>query len=120
MDRWEALYAFWASFGVPAYESNSVPDLKEIAFPFISYDAVSAAWDSNALCNASVWTRSSSWAAADALADAIEARIFGGCNIPYDGGTIWITPESPFAQSMGDPDDDRIKRKLLSVVYHFS
>ena len=31
------------------------------------------------------------------------------------GGYIWLRRGSPFAQSMGDPDDNMIRRKLLSV-----
>lgn len=120
MDRWEAQYSFWASFGVPVYEANSVPDLDEVTFPYITYDARAAGFDGDVLANASIWTRGSSWAQADGLSDAIESRLKnGGETVAYDGGLIWITAEAPFAQSMGDPDDDRIKRKLLSVVLHF-
>lgn len=121
MDRYEAQFNFWSSFGVPAYEQNAVPDLKSVTFPCITYEAVATPWDGDAAVSASIWTRSTSWAAADALSDMIETAIKdGGQILHYTGGMIWITPETPFAQSMGDPDDDRIKRKLLSVVLHFS
>ena len=39
MDRYEAQYAFWSSFGVPAYEQNSVPDLDDLTFPYITFEA---------------------------------------------------------------------------------
>lgn len=120
-DKWQALYNFWSSFNVPAYEENSVPDLDEVTFPYITYEAVSATWDSDYVGNASIWTRDTSWAAADELANAIETALKdGGQIISYTGGMIWITAESPFAQSMGDDTDDRIKRKILTVQYHFS
>ena len=120
MDRWQAQYAFWASYGVPAYEENAVPDLDTVTFPYITYQAVTAGFDGDVMPSVSVWTRSGSWSAADALADMIEADIGGGKTIPYDGGLIWVTPETPFAQSMGDPDDDLIKRKVLGVILHFA
>lgn len=121
MDRWEAQYAFWSSFGVPAYEASSVPDRDDVTYPYITYEGASAQFDGDVMRNASIWTRSTSWNTADTLADLIESRLKdGGSIISYSGGMIWITAETPFAQSMGDPDDDRIKRKLLSVVYHFN
>ena len=120
MDRYEAQYAFWSSFGVPAYEENTVPDEDDITFPYITYEAVSSPWEGDALISASIWTRSTSWLQADTLADAVETALKdGGQILHYDGGIIWMTAESPFAQNMGDPEDDRIRRKLLSCTLHF-
>ena len=121
MDRWQAQYSFWASFGVPAYQENSVPDRDTIAYPYITYQAFSAPFNGDVAVSASIWTRSASWERADALSDAVQTRLQdGGQVVPYDGGVIWVTAEDAFAQSMGDPNDDLIKRKLLSVVLHFS
>ena len=119
-DRWEAVHSFWASFSIPAYEESSVPDQDEVMFPYITYEAVMAGFDSGYFGTASVWSRSFSWLAADTIANTIFDRLKnGGVTVPYDGGMIWITADKIFAQSMGDPDDDRIKRKRLAVVYHF-
>lgn len=123
-DRWEAQYQFWSSFGVPAYEENSVPtgDLRP-AYPYITYQAAAGGFNSNIFVNASIWTRSGSWLTADTLADAIEQRLGGrsggGYVQRYDGGGIWITAEDNFAQNMGDTEDNIIKRKLLSVVLRY-
>lgn len=120
MDKYEAQYSFWSGFNIPAYEENSVPDEDEVSFPYITYQAVSSSFDEDATINASVWTRSTSWATADTIATLVQQRLGnGGAVVSYDGGIIWFTPNTPFAQSMGDPSDDRIKRKLLTVQLHF-
>lgn len=121
MDRWEALYDFWASFGYPTYEENSVPDIRDVEFPYITYEARSAPFDGDAPANASVWTRGASWTQADMISDMIEERLkHGGQVLSYAGGRIWVTADqNNFAQSMGDPTDDLIKRKYLSITYHF-
>lgn len=120
MDRWQAQYEFWAAYGVEVYEENSVPDLEGMEYPYITYQAVSAMFNGETMPSVSIWTRSNSWAEADSLVDVIEADIGeGGKSIAYDGGILWVTANTPFAQSMGDPDDDLIKRKLLSVTVHF-
>ena len=120
MDRFEAQHGFWSSFGVPAYEENSVPELNKVKFPYITYTAYLAGFDQDVAARASIWTRSSSWAGAEALVDEIDARLRnGGAIVPYDGGVLWVTQLSPFAQGMGDPADDKIKRMVLSVLLHF-
>ena len=35
-DKWQALYQFWSSFGIPAYAENSVPE--EAEMPYITYE----------------------------------------------------------------------------------
>lgn len=121
MDRYEAQYLFWSSFGVPAYEENSVPDIDEIEFPYITYQAVMSPFDNSIPVSASIWTRSTSWVEADTLADTVENALkSGGKVLPYTGGIIWVTPRNPLAQSMGDPQDDQIKRKLLLVTLYFA
>lgn len=121
MDRWESQYSFWASFGVPAYEENSVPDRDEITYPYITFPRVIAGFNGRASVTPSVWTRSASWEQADTLANAILARLGeGGEQIAYSGGTIWVTADpNSFAQGMGDPEDDLIKRHRLLVYYDF-
>lgn len=119
VDKWQALYNFWSSFGVPAYEENSVPDQDDVVFPYITYGAITSGFDNDHSGVASIWTNSTSWLSADTMAELISERLKnGGEVVAYTGGIIWITLES--IQSMGDPEDDRIKRKLISVVYHFA
>lgn len=121
MDKYQAQALFWNSFNVPAYEVNSVPDLDTVAFPYITYEMYSNTFNGDITASASVWTRSTSWLSADTITNAIETALRdGGQIMHYDGGMIWVTAGNPFAQNMGDPSDDRIKRKRLSVVLHFA
>lgn len=117
-DRWQAQYTFWSSFGLPAYEENSVPVNED--YPYITYEAYSSPFDGDVAVSASVWTRRSKWTQADSVANAILDRLKdGGVLLPYDGGVIWVTADRPIAQSMGDPDDNMVKRKLIRVILHF-
>lgn len=121
MNKWQAQYSFWSSFGVPAYDAASVPTGDNAPeFPYITYTAMDALFDGDVIADASVWTREFPWATANELSDEIRDTLKnGGKKIPYDGGLIWITANEPFAQDRGDPSDDLIKRKLLSVTLHF-
>ena len=118
-DRWQAQYNFWSRFGIDAYEEHSVPD--GAPFPYITYQTVTSNFSDSVSVSASIWTRSYSWETADSISDNIQEFLKdGGVLQPYDNGTIWITPNPTFSQSMNDPNDDVIKRKIISVTYHFN
>lgn len=118
MTKAAAIHAFWSSFGVTAYEENSVPT--DAAFPYITYEFLTDAFESEAAMVASLWFRDSSWVPVNAKAEEISADIGrGGKLIPCDGGAIWIKRGSPFAQSLGDDTDDMIKRKYINITAEF-
>ena len=122
MDRWESQYQFWASFGVPAYEENSVPDEAEVSYPYITFPRVLGGFGGRTNVTPSIYDKSFSWERADALANAVyNALENGGATIDYDGGQIWIIRDDDnFANGIGNPDDDMIRRLRLSVFYDFS
>ena len=117
MTKAAAIQGFWDSFGLAAFEENAVPagdDKPE--FPYITYELATDDYGGEAAASVSLWYRGSLWVPVNAKADEIGARIgYGGVRIPCDGGYIWLRRGSPFAQSMGDPDDNMIRRKVLSV-----
>ena len=118
MTKAAAIYQFWNSFGLTAYEENSVPD--DAAFPYITYQLVTDSFDREIPLTASIWYRSESWAGINAKTDEISQKISrGGKIIPCNGGAIWLKRGQPFAQSMGDESDDLIKRKYLNITAEF-
>jgi len=118
MDKWQAQHEFWSSFGVPAYEEHSVPD--GAPFPRITYEAATSVFESLVSITASIWIRSTSWADADALAEAIEEHIKNmGCPEIKNGRFRVYIGNTTFAQRMDDPNDDQIKRIVINVTMEF-
>lgn len=118
MTKAAAIYKFWNSFRLTAYEENSVPD--EAAFPYITYQLVTDSFDREIQLTASLWYRSESWTDINAKAEEISHTISrGGKIISCDGGAIWLKRGQPFAQSMVDESDDIIKRKYLNITAEF-
>ena len=118
MTKAAAIYQFWNSFGLTAYEENTVPD--DAAFPYITYQLVTDSFDREIPLTASIWYRSESLAGINAKTEEISQKISrGGKIIPCDGGAIWMKRGQPFAQSMGDESDDLIKRKYLNITAEF-
>lgn len=118
MTKAAAIYQFWNSFGLTAYEENSVPD--DAAFPYITYQLVTDSFYSEIPLTVSIWYRSESWAGINAKTEEISQKISrGGKIIPCDGGAIWLKRGQPFAQNMRDESDDLIKRKYLNITAEF-
>ena len=118
MTKAAAMYQFWNSFGLTAYEENTVPD--DAAFPYITYQLVTDSFDREVPVTASLWYRSESWTDINAKTEEISQKISrGGKIIPCDGGAIWLKRGQPFAQNMGDESDNLIKRKYLNITAEF-
>ena len=118
MTKAAAIYQFWSSFGLTAYEENTVPD--DAAFPYITYQLVTDSFDREVQATASLWYRSESWTAINAKTEEISQKISrGGKIIACDGGAIWLKRGQPFSQNMGDESDNLIKRKYLNITAEF-
>lgn len=119
MDKEQAIYSFWSSFGVPAYNENSTPPNAE--FPRITYDVVTGFFGTEAAMSAKLSYRSSSWAGISEKLHEIERALRnGGIQIPCDGGTVWIKPAQPFAQSVGDSNDDAVRQYLINISAQYN
>jgi len=119
MNSAQAIDRFWNRFGLLAYDKDSVP--KGAAFPYITYEVADGGeFGSSAALSASLWYKDSSWKAITEKTEAIKQYIGrGGVNMRTDSGIIWIQMRTPFAQRMGDPDNDMIRRMVLNVSVDF-
>lgn len=118
MDKAQAVHSFWSSFGLPAYDQNSVPDGAEL--PYITYSTATDSLDYVVLLTGSIWYRSTSWAEASQKAEQISEYLgIGGKVIPLNRGYLWVYRGTPFAQRMGDDTDALIKRIYFNVSAEF-
>ena len=118
MTKAAAIYQFWSSFGLTAYEENTVP--ADATFPYITYQLVTDSFGREVPVTASLWYRSESWTAINGKTEEISQKISrGGKIISCDGGAIWLKRGQPFAQNMRDESDDLIKRKYLNITAEF-
>lgn len=118
MNKEQAIHAFWSSFDIPAYDENSVPNSAKP--PYITYDVVTGNFGTECAMSASIYYYSSSWAGATEKLHEIERYLTrGGIYLPIEGGSIWIKRGSPFAQRMGDANDDFIRRIFINISAEF-
>ncbi|MCR5475509.1 MAG: hypothetical protein K6F28_09960 [Lachnospiraceae bacterium] len=118
MDKLQAYNKFWNSFGLPAYDQYTVPS--NAALPYITYESASDDFDHPVTLSASIWYRDASWAAITAKEKEISEVIGrGGVSVPYDDGGFWLVKGMPWAQRMNDPDDDTVRRIVLTFSIEF-
>lgn len=115
------IYEFWNSFGMPAYEENSVPTGEDAPkFPYITYQLVTDSLGNEVAMTASLWYRGTSWVEANAKTEEVSQRIGRkGAVLDCNGGKVWIKRGTPFAQNMGDESDNLIKRKYLNITAEY-
>lgn len=115
----EALYTFFSSFGLPAYEEGRVPeygpDGAKIAPPYITVQLIAPAPGEQAPFYARVWYRDRSNTAINAKVDEIAAALAAGAAIPTAHGAVYIYAGDNFDQRQAQPGDITLKCAYLSM-----
>lgn len=120
-DKFAAIQDFWGSFGLQAFDENSVPSGSDRPpFPYITYNANADSIGNDVSLSGSLWYRSASWAEISRKAEEIERFLYEQKSpVKIDGGYLWLKRGSPFAQRMGDPSDDLVRRIYINVTAEF-
>ena len=122
MTKEQAIQAFWSSFGLPAYDVNTVPTRQNRPeFPYITYRFSGDSLDSQVTMEGDLWYYGTSWSQVDAKKDEI-ARAIKTMNPPtikIDTGRIYLTPGTPFSQRLADPENDMVRRIFLNIVVEY-
>lgn len=120
MDKFQVLQTFWSSFGLPAYDENTIPTGDDRpSLPYITYDVTVGSLGDFVAMSASLWYFGTSWSQITTKLSEIETEIGrGGKLIPIDNGAVWIKKGSPFAQRMSD-ENDMIRRIYINIIAEF-
>lgn len=115
MNKAQAIYKFFSGFEIPAYAATSVPAQAE--FPYLTYELVDGDFASGeTTMTVHVWYYTDSEAAPNQKVFEIAQAIgYGGRLLKYDGGAAWIKKGSPWAQSVPDQDNEKVKHRYLNV-----
>lgn len=117
MTKEQALHQFWSGFGLKAYDEMTVPTGDDApALPYITYEVIVDNIGHPVTCTASIWYRSSTWTEITQIKDQIAETIgYGHKMIKIDGGYMYLTRGTPFAQRMADDSDDMIRRIYVQL-----
>lgn len=121
MDKEQAIHSFWSSFGLTAYDEQTVPTGTDAPKPpYITYEVATDNIGESVALTASIWYRGSSWTQITAKAREIEEYIgYGGRTIKIDKGYLWITRGRPFTQRMSDDTDSSIRRIIINIMVEY-
>ena len=122
MDNYQALQTFWDSFGIDAYDEQTLFDEGSMpAYPHITYEAASGGYMNTSMLSASIWDKNTSWAWIKTKVEEIRQSIgYGGRQLAVDGGYIWVKlPEISQFSAPVDSGDDSVKRIRMSIEVDF-
>lgn len=116
MNSWQAQDKLWNSFGLPAYDENTVDE--DAQMPYITYEAADGSLGGAMLLSASLWYHSGSWADISKKANQMKKGL--NTEIKIDGGYMMVrTPPANYATRMSDPNDKDIRRVRIAVMIEF-
>ena len=120
MDKYQAINDFFESFGLTAYEENSVPIGDDApAFPYITYALNTSYALDELLLPFSLWYRSTSQREINLKTADIAQAVGMSKVLTCDEGAVILRPGTPFAQGMSDDSDPMVKRKLINLTAKF-
>lgn len=123
MTKAAAVYQFFASFDIPAYDVTRVPDNAE--FPYLTYEYGETGFNEGEFPSAvNIYYLGSSNVAINAKVDELAAAIGrGGRVFKCDGGRLWIKRGSPWVQTMADSElqhtNRQINRRYINVTIEY-
>lgn len=116
MDKAQALNHFWSSFGLPAYDENTVPD--DAHTPYITYNTVTDSYDSPVPVSGSVWYHGTGWALVEQKAEEIAQSLDKVMRI-NEREFLWLTKGTPFASRVADSSDPNMRRIYINIMAEF-
>lgn len=119
MSKATALYQWFSSFGLTAYEESNVKVGTKP--PYLTYTYKTGEFGGGEVALVvNLLYQTDSNVAPDAKAEEIYARIGrGGVTIPVGDGAIWLKRGSPFVQAISDPADANIRRRYINITAEF-
>ena len=121
MTKGEAIYSFWSSFGIDAFEEYSVPTGEDSpTAPYVAYSVAFDNFQNEVPLVGRLWYRSPSWKdinekTAEIAKRVTEDHIF----IPCEDGKLWIKRGSVMAQDLSDDNDNMMRGKYINLVGEF-
>lgn len=105
MNKSQALDKFWNSFGIPAYDENTVPD--NSGERYITYSVSTGRIEDVINLTGKIWEKNTtSWKFVEDKASEIayELATMDPPTIAIDNGRLYLTMGTPFSQRLSDPD----------------
>lgn len=113
MDKYEALYSFYSSFGIPAYEENSVDE--NAVMPYITYEVLTSSFDNDSVSiSCQIFSKSKDLIELDKITDKISKALTGGITLKCKDGYVVLYRGTPFAQNRATGDTS-VKCKYINI-----
>lgn len=126
MNKWEVQQAYWESFGLRAFNEQTVPatipdddgDMVPLVPPYITYEPAIGSINETVPISAKVWYYGTSNAEVTNKVTEMEPNV--NRVLEYDGGVLKVRKAERWArQAPEDPTDEQIRAIELNVEMEF-
>lgn len=110
--KYEALHTLFNSFSLNAYPANSVP--KSVTLPYMTYE-LRIGRSAEITLHVYHYTKSEK-IPNDKAEEICEYFRYGGRQVAYTGGTLWVTTSNPEWYASADEADQKLKHRFINLT----
>jgi hypothetical protein len=119
MNKYQAIYKWFNDLGIPFYVDTNVPDMKEISYPYGTYQNVIGSWPDRVSNTVRLYYRTTSEKEINAMVQKLTDKLKENNQVICDDGMLWVNPGAPYCQAVSDEEDDTIRSRYINLLVDY-
>ncbi len=119
MNKYQAIYKWFNDLGIPFYVDTNVPDMKEISYPYGTYQNVIGNWADHVSITVRLYYRTTSEKEINAMVQKLTDKLKENNQVICDDGMLWVNPGAPYCQAVSDEEDDTIRSRYINLLVDY-
>lgn len=119
MNKYQAMYKWFNDLGIPFYVDTNVPDMKEIEYPYGTYQNVIGNWTDQVSITVRLYYRTTSEKEINAMVQKLTDKLKENNQVICDDGMLWINSGTPYCQAVSDVVDDTIRSRYINLLVDY-
>lgn len=119
MNKFQAIHKWFNDLGIPFYVDTNVPDMKEISYPYGTYQNVIGSWPDRVSNTVRLYYRTTSEKEINAMVQKLTDKLKENNQVICDDGMLWVNPGTPYCQAVSDEEDDTIRSRYINLLVDY-
>lgn len=119
MNKYQAIHKWFNDLGIPFYVDTNVPDMKEISYPYGTYQNVTGNWTDQVSITVRLYYRTTSEKEINAMVQKLTDKLKENNQVICDDGMLWVNPGAHYCQAVSDKEDDTIRSRYINLLVDY-
>lgn len=119
MNKYQAMYKWFNDLGIPFYVDTNVPDMKEIEYPYGTYQNITGNWTDQVSITVRLYYRTTSEKEINAMVQKLTDKLKENNQVICDDGMLWLNSGTPYCQAVSDEEDDTIRSRYINLLVDY-